>query len=394
VSARHVRLVIEREALDYRRQKRVWRRLFLQPLLFIAVLSVPVLLVQQAQSREQDREVTVAVQGDAIDVPGLVDALTKPPLHYRPSTDAARDVVGSAAEVGLVLAPSTKAAVERGTPVPVQLLTLPTETGSRLGGGTVAQRLAELRAATVNAATAARGLPPSVANPISLTPKDLATTTATGTRFGLAQGLPALLVIQLFGLMSNAEERIAGAKDRRVLEPLLVLPFRRRDIVLGIGGASLGIGFLAAALVFVPLALGLATFVGSVAKTVGGSFDVVSAILVGAILLGTFFTSFGLYAGARAHSGGEGSTFVTVAQVAVFAVVASTPFLSELAAKGPILAAPVIGPMLLIREGAASGLDTTQLVTAIAGALVVARLLVDRATRLVGAEVSVLRASK
>lgn len=391
---RHLRLIVSREVLDFRRQSKVWRRLFLQPFVFIAILAVPVLLFQQSVRREHGKAVTVAVEGEVSAVPGLRAALDRWPLRVRVSGDAARDVVASTAEVGVIVGATAIADVRDGRPVTLRLLTLETDTASRLGGGAVTQRLSEYRAAQSVSRLRSAGLSPAVGAPLALAPQDLSSGSAEGTRFGLAQGMPALLVIQLFGLLSTAEERIAGAKDRRVLEPLLVLPIRRRDLVVAIGAASLGIGLMAASLVFVPLTIGVAFIVGSAAGTVAGPLQVVGAIVIGSALLGLFFVSLGLYAGARAHSGNAGSAFVTVAQIGVFAVLSLTPLLAEQPVSGPLVALPVVGPMLLVRQGVAEGLQLRPTIVAVAGALVVARLLLARTTRFIDAETSVLRASR
>jgi hypothetical protein len=63
-----------REILDFRRQRKVWRRLFLQPFALLAILAVPVLLFQHEMDRSKGSVVTVAVEGDAAQVPGLEDA--------------------------------------------------------------------------------------------------------------------------------------------------------------------------------------------------------------------------------------------------------------------------------------------------------------------------------
>lgn len=251
-----------------------------------------------------------------------------------------------------------------------------------------------MRSAVATATLTREGVPPELANPFAIRVVDLTTTSGEGTRFGLAQALPPLLVIQLFGLMAAAEERIAGAKDRRVLEPLLVLPFRRLDILFGIGAATMTAGFLAAALLFVPLVVGLALALAAVTATVAGPLEAAAALVLGILLFGVVFTAVGLYAGARAHSGGEGSVFVTLAQLSVFAMASITPFLTEVAGEGPVLLVPVLGPMLLIRDAVAGGFATGPTLLAGAGAAAVAALLVRSAVALVDAETSVLRASR
>jgi sodium transport system permease protein len=390
----HVRLVLGRELLDYRRQRKVWRRLFLQPFLVVALLGIPVLIFRAADERDRKREFTVAVEGDLSALPGLRAALSRRPLSLHPTDDAERAVVSRSRDVAVVVPGGAAADVAAGRPVPLRLLALPVEASSRFGAEAVQVRLAELRTTVASEALASEGLPPAVAAPFAFEVVDLNQATGEGTRLGLAQAIPALLAIQLFGLMASAEERLAGAKDRRVLEPLLVLPFRRLDILLGIGGATMLAGFVAAALLFIPMVVGLTVAVAAVSSTVAGPFEVGAALLLGIALFGVMFTAVGLFAGARAHSGGEGSVFVTVAQVAVFALVSATPFLTDVAAQGPILLVPVLGPMLLVRDAVASGFSAGPTLTALAGAAAVTALLVSAAMRQLVAEASVLRAAR
>lgn len=393
MTIRHIRIVARRELLDYRRQRKVWRRLFLQPFVVILLLAVPVLVFRAAEERTRRSSFTVAVEGDVDAVPGLRDALDRPPLELRAVDDAARAVVAGTAHAAVVV-PAAASTVPSDRPVHLRVLALPTQAAGRFGSEAVARRLEEVRANATAEVLGRAGIPVTVADPFVLRFVDLATTSGEATRFGLAQALPALLVIQLFGLMAAAEERIAGAKDRRVLEPLLVLPFRRLDILLGIGGATMTAGFLSAGLLFVPLVVALTLALAAVTATVAGPLEVAAALVLGIALFGVVFTSIGLYAGARAHSGGEGSVFVTLAQLSVFALASVTPFLTEVAAEGPILLVPVLGPMLLLRDAIAGGFTAGPTAIAAVGAAAASVLLVRRAVALLDAETSVLRASR
>ena len=390
---RHVRLIFGRELLDYRRQRKVWRRLFLQPFVVILLLAIPVLIFRTMERREQRQEFTVAVQGDLDAVPGLRAALEEQPLDVAEVEDSQRAVVSRARDTGLVVPDDAARTVAAGETVELQVLTLPVDVSSRFGGDAVLARLAELRGRTAGATLSRVGLSGAVASPFAFETVDLSTTSGEGTRFGLAQALPPLLVIQLFGLMAAAEERLAGAKDRRVLEPLLLLPMRRLDILLGIGAATMSAGVFAAALLFVPLVLGLTIALAAVTGEVAGPLEVATALFLGIALFSAVFTAVGLYAGARAQSGGEGSVFVTVAQLTVFALVSLTPFLIDVAAEGPLLLLPVLGPMLLVRDGVAGGFELAPTALALAGSVAVSVALVRRAVRLLDAEGSVLRSS-
>ena len=392
--ARHIRLILARELLDYRRQRKVWRRLFLQPFVVILLLAVPVLIFRTMEQREQRQSFTVAVAGDVDAVPGLRAALDRRPLELDEVDDVQRVVVARSRDAGVVVPEDAAAAVAAGRPVRLRVLVLPVDTSSRFGGEAVQARLADLRGRTASAALERQGLPGAVAAPFAFTTVDLSTTSSEGTRFGLAQALPPLLVIQLFGLMASAEERLAGAKDRRVLEPLLLLPMRRLDILLGIGAATMSAGVFAAAMLFIPLVLGLTVALAAVTGEVAGPVEVAAALLLGIALFSAVFTAVGLYAGARAQSGGEGSVFVTVAQLTVFALVSLTPFLTDVAAEGPLLLLPVLGPMLVVRDAVSGGFEAGPTALALAGSVAVSALLLRRAVQLLDAEGSVLRAGR
>ena len=385
---RLISLLVRRELLDYRRQRRVWRRLFLQPLLIASFVAIPALFVNQAQNREQASTFDVAVAGDVAAVPGLDEALSRRPLRWRASTQPDRSVVERTAEVGLVI-------VERadGGPPRLRVLELPTDDASRFGAAALQARLEDLSREIAMDAVEAAGAPVELLSPYEVTSRDLAVSSPGGTRFGLAQALPVVLVLQLFGLMTTAQDRVGGAKDQRVLESLLVLPLRRTEVLVGVGLAVVTLGLAVAALLLVPLTAGLSLAVAALERSLAGPVEVAAAMTLGALLLAAFFTSVGLYAGARAHSGGEGNAFVTVAQIGIFALVAVAPLLAEVPARGPLLAVPVLGPMTLVREGIASGLDLTAVLIALAGSAAVVRLLLGRATHHLESEASLLRAT-
>jgi sodium transport system permease protein len=394
MTARHVRLVASRELLDYRRQRKVWRRLFLQPFVVILLLAIPVLVFRAAEERERKSDFTVGLEGDAGAVPGLRDALDQRPLDVRLVDDGARAVIAGSVDAAVTVPRHARERMAAGESVHLGVLALPSKASSRFAGEAVTRRLDELRSRRAIETMERSGVPAAVASPVALRIVDLTTASGEGTRFGLAQALPPLLIIQLFGLMAAAEERIAGAKDRRVLEPLLVLPFRRLDVLLGVGAATMGAGFLAAGLLFVPLVVGLTLALAAVTATVAGPLEVAAALVLGIGLFGAVFTAIGLYAGARAHSGGEGTMFVTLAQLCVFALAALTPFLTDVAGEGPILLVPVLGPMLLVRDAVAGGFEVVPTVLAAAGAAAATALLLRRAVRLLDNEMSVLRASR
>jgi ABC-type Na+ efflux pump permease subunit len=393
VNTRHVSLLVRRELTDLRRQRRVFRLLFIQPLVFVALIAAPVFIVQRIAARQESQVIRVAVQGDLDALPGLDAALNQSPIIVSRTTDAARRLAAKAAQVGVVIPHDAAASTAAGRTVRIEVVVFSTQDLSERAGPIVLRRIADYRQQRSRELLRDAGAPADLAAPLVLQIDDVTATSPEGLRFGLGQALPVLLVIQLFGLMTVAEERLAGAKDRRILEPLLLLPFRRSELLFGVGAAAAFIGALSALIVFVPLTLLVSTAVAAIGRSIAGPIEVAAAVAIGAATLALVFTSFGLLLGARASSAGEGSVFVTITQVAVFAVIAASPFLTSVAARGPILLVPVLGPLLLVRDGVGHGLDPVSVLLVVGGALVLARIVGGGALRRLDDEKSVLRST-
>jgi ABC-type Na+ efflux pump permease subunit len=393
VARSHAALLFRRELLDLRRERRVFRRLFLQPVVFVALLAAPAFFVQHAQARGRATTLVVAVSGDVHAVPGLREALTRKPFRLVANADPEDRLAAEAAAIGIQIPANAAELVAAGTPVPLRVLAFSTQDIANRAVPAITQRLAELRLVASRRMLVDAGAPAALAAPVRLEIADVATSSPEGIRFGIGQALPALLVIQLFGLVTIAQERLVGAKDRRTLEALLVLPVERTQLLLGIGGASMLIGAVSAIIVLLPLTLGLATAIASVSRSLAGPVDIALAIVLGAISIALTLTALGLYLGARAGSGSEGSVFVTLVQIAIFSTVVMSPFLAEVSAR-TLLAVPVVGPMLFVRDGVGAGSSLRNIGIMLGSQAAIAGVLVRRAARLLDQERSVLRASK
>lgn len=376
-----------------RRERRVFRRLFVQPFIFIAVISAPVLLIRQAEARERTSVFTVAVEGDVDAVPGLAAALDRAPFRLERSDDASRRLAAEAVPIGIVVPDDASQRVAAGDAVRLRVLVFSTQDVSERAGPALGRRIAELRRSESERRLREAGAPETLAAPLRIELADLATTSPEGLRFGLAQALPALLLVQLFGLIQVSEDRLAGAKDKRTLEALLVLPLRRRELLAGVGGAAAVVGALSALIVFIPLSVVSSTAIASIGRSLAGPLDLVVTLVCGAAGVAAVMTSLGLFIGARATSGTEGSTVLTIVQVAIFGLIAASPFFAEVDAAGPVLAVPVIGPLLYMREGVAAGPNAPATAVMLAGQLAVAAMLLRLAERSLGEERSVVRAS-
>jgi ABC-type Na+ efflux pump permease subunit len=393
-SLRHATLVFRRELLDLRRERRVLGPLLLQPVVFVILMAAPAFFVQRAVNRERATTFAVAVDGDVDAVPGLRDALQAPPFRLTDGDDAIEQVIGQRAELALVVPSDARSVVADGDTVRLRILAVSTMDVTERAIPALTRRLVELGRAESDRLLDEAGAPPTLASPLRIEIRDVATSSPEGIRFGLAQALPALLVIQLFGLVSLTQERIAGAKDKRVLEPLLVLPARRRDLLLGIGAATAIVGALSSIMIFVPLTAAISAAVASISRSLADPITLAGTLAIGGLVLALTFAAIGLLLGARAASASSGSVIVTLVQLTIFAAVIVSPFLDELEAEGPLLAIPVLGPLLFVRDGLASGTPAVTILTMCAAQLAVTLLILRLAARALDQERNVLRTAK
>lgn len=101
---------------------------------------------------------------------------------------------------------------------------------------------------------AARGMHPSVLSPVAVAERDIASTQQRAGQ--LLSFLPYLLVLGAFlGGMYLAIDTTAGERERQSLEPLLVNPASRAEIVLGKLGATFGFAMVSMMLSLVAFAI-------------------------------------------------------------------------------------------------------------------------------------------
>ena len=368
--------------------------LLLQPIVFVALMAAPAFFAQRAITHERASTWDVAVVGDLDAVPGLRAALDREPFSVLDGGDAIEQVAGDRAALAVEVPDDARARVRAGETVRLRVLAMQTNDITDRAAPALSRRLIEFGRAESQRLLEDAGQPAALASPLRVDIKDIATTSAEGIRFGLAQALPALLVIQLFGLVSLTQERLAGAKDKRVLEALLLLPVPRRHILLGIGSATTLVGALSSVVIFVPLTLAISAAVASLSRSLTDPLGLASTLVIGGGTLALTFAALGLMLGARASSGSAGSVLVTVIQLTIFATVIVSPFIGDINGASPVLTVPVLGPLLFVRDGLQSGPQPAAVLQLMLTQVAIAALLVRIGARALDADRSVLRVRK
>lgn len=384
----HVRLVAQRELSDLRRDRSAWRAMLLQPLLLAAVLAPLVFAVEVGREERSTRRYSAVVEGEPALVEQAREHLEASGLRVRDAEDATLTVAGEDAHVGVLLERGGE-----GEPVRVVVEQRVASEPSRRATAVALRAVEEFRLSLVRDSLRSAGADPNAARPFEIEIKDVTSASPAAARLTVAAALPSVIAIQLFSLVSLAQQRLGSAKDRRVLEPLLVLPLARSSILAGAAIAAVVTGFLGSAVVLLPLTGLLVAGVGALSASLAAPVSVVAALGLEVALLASIFAAAGLYVGARSASGANSNTVSAVVQTALIMVLTASVFVAEADVTVALAAAPVIGALVVAREGAADGLVLVHVVAAVSSHFGVALLLLRAAGRRVGDRRSVLRPS-
>ena len=218
------------------------------PLLFVILLRFTI--GRQLQQAEQPLPVVVI---GAERAPNLVAALRQQGLVARPPVaDVEAAVREQRLELALRIPDSYAEDWRMGRPAEVEII----YDSSRRGGGADVQRLRAMLESYSRRTGAlrlmARGLAPTLSTGLLIAERDQATAQARGAL--LFAMLPFFLVLTAFiGGMWLALDSTAGERERQSLEPLLINPVPRAQILLGklLAGAAFS---------FASLTLGLIAF--------------------------------------------------------------------------------------------------------------------------------------
>lgn len=245
--------VFRKEFIDSARERRALASALLfgplfGPVLFAIVVSFTVSL--QVDESVESIEIPI-VGGEG--APNLVAYLGQQFIDVEPKRfrdpDALREAVRSGdRKVGLVVDDRFGQALQDGDPARVWIVADQSNASAQIPLQRVRAAIAEY-AATIGAQRLLlRGIDPQLARPFAILTDDVSTPSG---RAVLLLGMMTyfLLFAMLLGGFQVAIDTTAGERERGSLEPLLTLPVRRRDLVLG---------KVATAAVFMAISLALA----------------------------------------------------------------------------------------------------------------------------------------
>ena len=217
---------------NFRDRRSIFNSLLLGPILFPLMFIALVWFTTAAEEERSEKTLEVPVVG-ANNAPSLIRFLQQRGMVVKPAPADPEGVVRSQQELVIIrITPEYGEKWRLGEPAPVEVIADPSRRESEVAIRRVKSLLAlygqQIGVLRLNL----RGVAPQVASPIMIRDVDLST---AKSRAILAMiFLPYVLMITAFtGGMHLAMDTTAGEKERKSLEPLLINPVPRWQIMSG-----------------------------------------------------------------------------------------------------------------------------------------------------------------
>ena len=293
--------VMRKEWVDFYRDRRTFLlSLLVAPLIYpLIFLGIGKLSEMRAETQlEKDLALPVVGMEHA---PTLVALLRSYGIEAQKApADIENRIRAQQEDLALVIDPKFAEDWRAGRPAKVDLVTDTTRRNADVAVARVEKVLEGYGNAVGGLRLLVRGIDPSIAAPLNLGTRDLATAEAKRSSF-MAVILPLVLTIFAFiGGAHLAMDTTAGERERQTLEPLLATPVSRAALVGGKMLAAILLGLLSMLLILLSFKL-TATFVSGMGRQMDVSFLAMGKLmltLLPLVLIGTALIT-ALAAGAK-----------------------------------------------------------------------------------------------
>jgi ABC-type Na+ efflux pump permease subunit len=210
-------------------------------------------------------------------------------------------------------------------------------------------------------------------------------------RLELARQLAPIAALLCIGVVTSVASVLGAARERRAIEPLLVLPLERRSIALGIGLGAFPLACLQVVAAVVLLVSAAAIPGSALHQPLDSLLAMYAAGIASALVLALVATGLGCLAGALGTGGDDAVSLGDLLSV-TFVVAGVIAFAAPAIDALVLYATPVLGQVLLMRDLVAGRFDPLPIALALASALLTFSVLVRWSGRLLGDQQRVLRA--
>ncbi len=330
---------------DLLRRPGGWVATLLTAALFAVLVGAVGLSNDRVTDRADSRSFKIAMGGDLDGAARTIEQLQSPRLVFLTSDDPSTDVTRSQASAGISFPEGTDRRLDAGETVELKLYSRASASVSQEAFNTLAVRVQEVELERLAASRGERadvgGGP--VVSVIEL-PRD-----AQLNRIVLARQLAPIAALLCIGIVTSVAAVLGAARERRSIEPLLVLPLERTSIAFGI---ALGAYPLACVQILAAVALLILTAAipgSSYHQTPGALAAMLGAGLLSSFLLALVATGFGSLAGALGTGSDDAVSLGDLVSV-LFVVVGVVAFTSPTIDGSWLYAVPILGQVLLVRD--------------------------------------------
>ncbi len=345
-----------KELLDNLRDRRTLYAMIIAPMLLTPLLVVlPQRLLAEQRQAQENAVVKVAVAG-AEHAPALIESLrASSKVEVIEASNPEEAIRARRATIGLIIPAGFEAALTEGKSPQVAILSDQSKFTQSLQASRVEILVRAYAQTIVAQRLAARGVDVSVMTPFKIDSQNIASAQQMGGAF-LAMMLPMFIVLWgLVGGMYTAIDVTAGEKERLTLEPLLVSPTSRTQIVLGKLLAIITTSFISLALSVLSMLIAFQIAppdYGAGAEAVNFSVapQTVLLILLAAFPVTLMFGALEIAICIFARSFKEGQNYIVPLQFVVIIPAMAIMFLPDLALPAVTYTVPIFGAVVILRD--------------------------------------------
>ncbi|MFC1849870.1 ABC transporter permease [candidate division CSSED10-310 bacterium] len=228
----YVSVVFRKEVLDNLRDRRALGTALMIVLIGPIMALLMIYMLGNLKSNKMDKPLDLQVSG-AHNAPSLIHYLKQNDVNILAAPDDAQTAIKNGeSDVVLFIPDNYAATFTSGEPAPLKLMLDSSRSSAKTSIVRTKQLILGYSRQIGNLRLLARGINPQIASSVTLETMDLATPQSKAMFFLLS--LPMFLIMTLFiGGMAVTIDTTAGERERGSLEPLLINPTRRWEIVTG-----------------------------------------------------------------------------------------------------------------------------------------------------------------
>lgn len=380
------RLIAASVLRDSIRRRGSWTTTTLTGVVFALLVIGSGSMSERLQQRAEVISFKVAVEGDRAGASEFLRRLRTEHLIPIDAVDAKEEVASARAATGILLPERLDEHLARGESSEVAAYFRGGSDVSREAYNTMLLRMQELQ---LDLLPRADNVAPAVEVEERQVRRD-----ERVNRLQFSRTLAALAAILCLGVVSSVSGILSRSRERRSIEPLLLLPFPRTTIAMGTAGGALPVAILQLFAATTLLVVCSTLPVIGLSLSAAVAVEVLLVSSVGLVLLGALACSTGCVAGVLGSASDDAVSIGDFFALPFVGVGLLLFLLPGFDSAEWAFAVPILGPALLIRDGAGEGLSILNMTIAVITTLIWCAVLLRITARRLGGERTILRGTR